>query len=355
MARLIQKKKEHIGCSPDTLVFKGEQKNSRITLTAFDYNTNDIREIIIKTHEELVKLKNSTETISWLNVDGLHDPKLMEEIAVVFNIPGNIISYIMDTSLRPQAEEFDDGLFVSLKLLKYDEKEEQITAESFSLIVTPYTIISFQEAPGKEFDPVRERLRKNKSRVREGGTDYLCFVLLDVVIDYYIYILGVLGDKIETIDERMDEHAGSDVADTINTYKRELNFLRKNIKPVKEMIMNLLKLDSDLIVESNKTHFMELKNNIDEANDLSDSYREMLNDQLNNYHTIAGDKLNDIMKILTIFSVVFIPLSFIVGVYGMNFKDIPGTNWEYGYIAIWCFFVLIVITMLWYFKRKKWF
>lgn len=355
MARLVDKKQEDIGHCPEALVFRGEQKTGKMTLTAFDFNTNDIRESEITGREELVGLQKSTETTSWLNVDGLHDPLLMEEIASVFGIPHNIVSYIMDTSLRPQAEEFDGGFFVSLKMIGYGEETKTLSAKSFSLIVTPYTIISFQEYPGKEFDPVRERLRRNNARIRGGGTDYLCFSLLDVIIDRYIYILGVLGDKIENIEDSMDDSVKNDVVGEINACKREINLMRKNIKPAKEAIHSLLTFDSDLIFDNNKTHFTELQNNINEADDLADGYREMLYDQLNIYHTIMGNKLNEIIKILTIFSVIFIPLSFLVGVYGMNFKNIPGTNWEYGYIALWVVFIIIVVSMLSYFKRKKWF
>lgn len=354
MARLIDKKKEDIGHAPDALVFRGKQKSDKMTLTAFDYNTNDIRESAIESKEELVRIQSSTETTSWLNVAGLHDARLMEDIATIFKIPHNIVSYIMDTSLRPQVEEFDNGFFISLKMIDYDVSNEMLSAKSFSLIVTPYTIISFQEYPGKEFDPVRERLRKNNARIRGGGTDYLCFSLLDVIIDRYIYILGLIGDSIENIEDRMDEKVKNDVVETINTYKREINFMRKHIKPAKETIHKLLGLDSGLIFDNNVTHYTELQNNINEANDLADSYREILYDQLNIYHTIVSSRLNDVMKILTIFSVIFIPLSFIVGVYGMNFKDIPGTNWEYGYIAIWCVFLFIVVCMLSIFKHKKW-
>lgn len=354
MAKLTQKKKDEIGHSPDELFFRGKQKTDKITLTAFDYTTSDIRESSIENMDELIKLEQSTVTTSWLNVDGLHSPKLMEDIATVFKIPHNIISYIMDTSLRPQVEEFDNGFFVSLRMIDYDEKTEALSAKSFSLIVTEYTIISFQECPGTEFDPVRERLRKDNARIRGGGPDYLCFALLDVIIDYYIYTLGLIGDKIENIEDNMDDGVKSDIVGIINRYKREINFMRKNIKPAKEMIHSLLELDSELIVDSNVTHFTELQNNINEANDLADSHREVLYDQLNIYHTIIGSKLNDIMKILTIFSVVFIPLSFLVGVYGMNFEDIPGTKWEYGYIAMWVVFVIIAICMISYFKRKRW-
>lgn len=238
MARLTQKKKEEIGISPHTLFFRGEQKTDKITLTVFDFSTNDICESSIENTDELIKLEQSTSTTSWLNVDGLHAPKLMEDIATIFKIPLSIISYIMDTSLRPQMEEFDNGFFVSLKMIDYDEKAESLSAKSFCLIVTAYTIISFQECPGKDFDPVRERLRKNNVRIRGGGTDYLCFILLDIIIDSYIFNLGLIGDKIEGIEgieDSIDDNVKSDaIIGTIKTYKQEINFMRKTSNLLKK-------------------------------------------------------------------------------------------------------------------------
>jgi len=230
-----------------------------------------------------------------------------------------------------------------------------MTVENLSIIITNRTLISFQEQPGLAFEPIRERIRKHKNKIRTSGPDYLAFALLDVVVDNYIYFMGLLGEKIENLEEDISNDPKKELLDSINSLKRELNFLRKNIKPAKEMIINLAKMESEFIHDENRIHFKELQDNINEASELSDSYREILYDQLNIYHSSMSTKLNEIMRVLTVFSVIFIPLTFLVGVYGTNFSYLPEKDWHYGYFAMWGVMLITTLVMLWYFKRKKWF
>jgi len=176
-----------------------------------------------------------------------------------------------------------------------------------------------------------------------------------VVVDNYIYIIGLLGEKIENLEEDMTNEPRKELLDDINVFKRELNFLRKSIKPAKEMILNLVKMESEFIHDENHIHFRELQDNINEASELTDSYREILYDQLNIYHSSMSTKLNEIMRVLTIISVIFIPITFIVGVYGTNFENVPELHWHHGYFIMWAVMVFTTLGMLWFFKRKKWF
>ena len=205
-------------------------------------------------------------------------------------------------------------------MLQQDGDTGEISVENLSLLLTKRILFSFQERKGDVFTPVRERIRTQKKRIRNGGTDYLAFALLDIVVDNYIYIIGVLGEKIEMLEENLLQEPKKTIIDDIYRYKRELNFLRKNITPAREMIMTLSKIESELIAESTHVHLQELLDNINQATDASDTYREILSDQLNIYHTTISSKLNDVMKFLTIFSVIFIPLTFIAGIYGTNFE-----------------------------------
>ena len=234
-------------------------------------------------------------------------------------------------------------------------KENKLSAENLSLLVLDKFIISFQESGGDVFDPVRERIRRHKSKIRTKGADYLLFALLDVVIDNYIYILSLLGERIENLENRMTDTFDKQMPTIITSYKQELNYLRRIIKPTREMILTLAKMESEFIQKSNRVNYKELQDNINEANELADSYREMLYDLLNIYHSSATTRLNDIMKLLTIISVIFIPLTFIVGVYGTNFKYFPEINWRYGYFAMWGLMILVAAFMIWYFKKKDWF
>jgi magnesium transporter len=323
-------------------------------LHAMDFNLEDVTELEISTTEELVALKKSKK-LTWLNIDGLDNVDLMENLAHLFRIEHNVLSDVMNPASPPKIQEFENGLFVTLKMLQYNETDDTLYVENLCLIIEDNTLISFQEKPGIVFEPIRERIRKHKNKIRMSGSDYLAFALLDVVVDNYIYVIGVLGDKIENLEEDMTNDPRKELLDNINIFKRELNFLRKNIKPAREMILNLLKMESEFIHEENNVHFRELQDNINEASELTDSYREILYDQLNIYHSSMSTKLNEIMRVLTIISVIFIPITFIVGVYGTNFVNVPELHWNYGYYIMWAIMVSTTLGMLWFFKRKKWF
>jgi len=354
MSRFIKKKKEDIGLSPYALVFRGQKKTDKIVLRAMNFDMEDVHEMEVQSTKELLDFQKS-KALSWLNIDGLHNEKSMEELAQVYKLENNILSDVMNPSIRPKVQEFENCIFITIKMLQYNEKSEKLSAENLSLILTDSTLISFQEQPGIAFEPIRERIRKHKNKIRTSGPDYLAFALLDVVVDNYIYIIGMLGDKIENLEDNMTNDPKIELLDSINFFKRELNFLRKFIMPAKEMISNLAKIESEFIHEENRIHFKELQDNINEATELSDSYREILYDQLNIYHSSMSTKLNDIMRTLTVFSVIFIPLTFLVGVYGTNFEYLPELHWRYGYLIMWFVMLITTLVMLWYFKRKKWF
>lgn len=353
-SRLTRKKKEHIGLSPYALVFRGQKKTDKILLRVFNMEMDNVTEGEVKTPEELVAIRTS-EKLSWLNVDGLDNTLFMEALAKTFDLDTNILSDVMNPSIRPKVEEFENGIFATIKMLQYNEKTDTLNVENLSLILTNNTLVSFQEQKGDVFDPVRERIRKHKNKIRVSGSDYLAFALLDVVVDNYIYIIGLLGDKIETLEEEMEHFPSQEFLDKNNNFKRELNFLRKHIKPAREMIISLAKMESEFMQEKNRKHFKELQDNINEANELTDTYREMLYDQQNIYHSMISTKLNEIMRILTVISVIFIPLTFVVGVYGTNFNYIPELSWHYGYFGMWGLMTLISLLMVWFFRRKKWF
>lgn len=348
------KNKEDIGLSPYELKFRGKKKTDEVRIQVIDFDKENVRETAIDKTEELRQYLNS-ESITWINVDGLHNEQIVSDISSVFSIPADILSDVLQPSSRPQAEEFDNGFFVSIKMMNYEEKKRRVSVDNLSLIVMDNILITFQEQKGDVFNPVRERIRKHKTKIRTSGADYLAFALLDVVIDNYIYILGTYGEKVDLLEEKLILDADKQTLKIIHGYKRELNDLRAAIKPAKEMVVSLVKLDTDFIQEENQKHFKELQDNISQATELLDYYRELLYDEINMYHSAMSTKLNDIMTLLTIYSVIFIPLTFIVGVYGMNFSNMPELGFKYGYLITWIVMIAIVLVMVWYFKRKKWF
>lgn len=348
------KRKEDIGLSPYELKFRGRHRSGEIRMTLFEIDFEKVNESTIRSVEELLPYKNS-ETLIWLNIDGLHDEKLMGELVDTLQIPADILSDVMEPGTRPQMEEFDKGLFVSIKMMELNEGKNRVSVDNLSLVVMDNLLVTFREEKSDLFNPVRERIRKHSKRFRTLGADYLAFALLDVVIDNYIFILGGLGEKIENLENEMIMDPGRETLKIINLLKRELSNLGRYIRPAREMIIGLVKSESDFIAPVNEKHYKELQDNINQAVELLDYYRELLYDELNIYHSSMSTRLSDIMALLTIFSVIFIPLTFIVGVYGMNFDNIPELHWRYGYFIVWGVMLLIAIGMLWYFKKRKWF
>ncbi len=355
MNRILKKrKKSEIGLSPDALIFRGQKMTEQVLLRVIDFDSESLLEDKVNSIQEIAQLQHK-DTITWLNVDGLHNTSIMQDISTSFNLETLAMAEVLNTDARPRVVEFDNSILITIKMLRLNETTHKIMVENLSLILTKTVLISFQEQSGDVFEPIRERIRKQKKRIRNSGTDYLTFALLDIVIDNYLYVISILGEKIETLEENLLINPNQDIVTEINNYKRELNFLRKSIKPAKEMIFSLAKLDSDFITESTNIHFKELEDNISQANDATDNYREILSDQLNIYHTTISSKLNDIMKFLTVFSVIFIPLTFIAGIYGTNFAYVPELSFKYSYFIMWIVMIIIAVGMLVFFKKKKWF
>ncbi len=353
MPRYINKTKKGIGRAPEDLVFKGDILISELDVTIIDFDAHDFFQDTIKEQEGL-KAYNQGKNITWLNVNGLHDVKYLEDLAIIFDLDKTVIAEVLKTNGRPRVIEFKNCILISLKMLYKNLIEDVVYVENVSFILMKDFVITFQERTGDVFNPVRERIKKKNTRLRNRGADYLTFALLDIVLDNYLYVISELGEKIEALEDNLLDNPDQKVIENINALKKELNFLRKNVKPAREMIISLAKLDSEYISEDCSLYYKELLSNVNQASDVTDSYREILSDQLNVYHTTLSSKLNDVMKVLTVFSVVFIPLTFIAGIYGTNFLYIPELSFKYSYHLMWVVMLLITLVMITYFKKKKW-
>jgi magnesium transporter len=354
MARYLKTKKEEIGLSPYALHFRGEKKSEKVILRVIDYDEYNLDELSLGSIDEVIKF-HTTKSTSWFNVDGLHDENIMQEISNAFDLEPTILADVMNTHARPKIHEYDNCIYISVKMLQYDEVLNYISGENLVIIIKENIIITFQEKPGDVFEPLRERIRKNKRRLRTSSTDYLAFAIMDIVFDNYKYIISELGSKIETIEVDLLNDPQVSLLETINNFKKEIIYLNKSIKPCRELTDDLFKLDSDLLGDDVSVHLKELKDNINQSIESLESYREILSDQLNIYHMTMSSKLNDIMKFLTVFSVIFIPLTFIAGIYGTNFDFLPELHFKYSYFIMWGIMITITISMIFYFKKKKWF
>lgn len=349
-----RKRKEDIGISPFEIKLRDAGKASLPVISAINFSIDGTTETKISSIKELKAFTDSND-FSWISIAGLNDESFMNQLSEIYDIPSNIISDVLDTSLRPQVEDYDDGVFASLKVLRLNDADKILIRENVSLIANDKIVFSFVETSDVIFNPIKNRIQKRRSKIHTAGTDYIFFSLLDVIIDNYIYTLDLYGERVEEIEEELTLNTDRSTLRTINLLKQELNQYRRDIKPAKEMIFGLRKLDADFISDENETHFKELQDNISQASEMLDYFREVLYDAIDVYHSAMSTRLNDIMAVLTIFSVVFIPLSFIASLYGMNFVNMPELRSPYGYYTVLAVMLVIAVVMLLYFRRKRWF
>ena len=353
MARFLKNREAVKGLSPGAVVFVGQQKMETPRLRVIDYTPSELTESELESIASGAAYK-ATNTVTWINIDGLHDMDLMREVGKAFDLHPLLLEDILNTGQRPKLEEFDPHLFMVLKMIRLDKETDRIFAEQLSLVVGPTYLLTFQEQVGDVFEPVRERIRKQKGRIRISGVDYLTYALLDTVVDNYIHIIERLGEQIEDIEEEILANPDPSVMERINDLKREMNYLRKSIRPAREAILQLSKLDCDLIQEQNVPFLKDLLDLVTQATEAIDTYRDMLSDHLNIYNSAVSNRLNDIMKVLTIFAAIFIPLTFIAGIYGTNFEYLPELHYKYSYFIFWGVMLTVAFSMLLFFRKKKW-
>ncbi|MBN1761981.1 MAG: magnesium/cobalt transporter CorA [Methanomicrobia archaeon] len=355
MQKLATKKaaREKIGLPPGTLVHVGEKKAEKIRISIIDYDEAHVEEKEAKTVEECFPFKDKP-TVTWINVDGLHEVGVIEQLGAHFGMHPLLLEDILHTEQRPKLEDFGAYLFVVLKMLYFEEGTRKILAEQVSLILGSDFVISFQEREGDVFKYVRERIRNSKGRIRKVGADYLAYALIDAIVDNYFIILEKLGETIEVMEEELVTNPMPDTLQTIHHLKRELIYLRKSVWPLREVISALDRGESPLIQESTGVYLRDLYDHTIQVIDSVETFRDMVAGMLDIYLSSVSNKMNEVMKVLTIIATIFIPLTFIAGIYGMNFDYMPELGWRWGYPAVWFVMCAILITMIVYFRRRKW-
>ncbi len=312
MYRFIKKRSKKTDHSSGALVYIGDTKAGKVRITIIDYDEMKFEEREIKTVEECFHFKE-TPTVTWININGIHQPEIIDKIGKNFGLHPLILEDMVNTTQHPKMEDFGDYIFIILKMLYYDEKINEIRAEHVSLILGPNYVISFKESDGGDvFDPVRERIRNGKSRIRKLGTDYLVYSLIDAIVDSYFIILEKLGEKIEFLEEELVADPRIETLHAIHDLKTEFLFLRKSVWPLREVIGGLERGDSPLIHESTGIYIRDVYDHTVQVIDAIETFRDMLSEMLDIYLSSVSNKLNEIMKVLTIIATIFIPLTFIV-------------------------------------------
>jgi magnesium transporter len=351
LSRRIRKKK--VGDAPGTLEYIGDKKEEKIRIRVIDYSNEIFEEKTVDEVEECFPL-SKTDSVSWINIDGVHDVEIIEKIGKCFDVHSLALEDIVHTDQRPKLDDYDKYIFLVAKMVDFDKKENEMTIEQISFILGPNYVITFQEREGDVFDAVRARIKSGKGRIRKMGTDYLLYSLLDAIVDSYFIILEALGEKIEVIEEELVEKPSPETLHTIHKMKRDMIYLRRSIWPLREVVSHLERLESEIVTDNVHIFLRDLYDHTIRVIDTVESYRDLVSGMLDIYLSSVSNKMNEVMKVLTVIATIFIPLSFIAGVYGMNFQYMPELAIWWFYPMVWAIIILIIVTMLGYFKYKSW-
>jgi magnesium transporter len=345
--------KKSLGQAPGTIVYTGSKESTELFIDVFDYDVDFFEENELGTIEDSYKYIAS-KPATWININGLNHVDAIEKIGAHCNLHPLILEDIANTHQRAKIEEYEDYLFVVLKMLHINE-EGQLHTEHISFILGESYVLSFQEAEGDVFDPIRNRLRNAKGRIRANGADYLLYALMDAVVDSYFTLMEIVGEKIETLEDILfDDKPNDDIVYEIQSLKKEILRIKRAISPLREVVNRLEKGEHKLISEKTQFYLRDLHDHVIQVSENVEIYREMIWGLMDMHMTTLGNKMNQIMKVLTIVASIFIPLTFLAGVYGMNFENIPELKLKYGYFVLWGVMILIFAVLLNYFRRKRW-
>ncbi|UCD84745.1 MAG: magnesium/cobalt transporter CorA [Deltaproteobacteria bacterium] len=353
MLRLIKRRSKKAGLPPGTLVHIGEKKTEKVEITEINYNEEQYQEKEVTRIEECFPFKDKS-TVTWININGIHQGGVIEEIGKHLGLHPLLLEDIMNTDQRPKMEDVGSYIFIVLKMLYHNEEENELEIEQVSLILGTNFIISFQEKKGDVFETIRVRIRTRKGRVRTQGADYLAYALMDAIVDNYFVILEKIGGKIEDIEEKLVSDPTPETLQTIHNLKRDMMFLRRSVWPLREIISGLERTGSPLFEKSTGIYLRDVYDHTIQVIDTVETFRDMVTGMLDIYLSSISNKMNEVMKVLTIIATIFIPLTFIAGIYGMNFKYMPELEWHWGYFAALFIMVIVGAIMLVYFRRKKW-
>jgi len=353
MIRLFRRSARRAGLAPGTVEHVGERHVDKLRFTVMDYDAQDCMEKELPSVTECLAFREPPR-ISWLNVDGLHDTSALVTLGEHYGIHSLVLEDVANTQQRPKMEDYQEYFYIVVRMLHFDEAEMRVSAEQISLVLGPSYVISFQERPGDVFDPVRDRIRRGKGRARRMGADYLAYMLLDAVVDSYFVILERIGEQIEVLENQLLESPTSDLLQTIHDLKREMILLRRSVWPLREVVSGLERAESELVGDELGVFLRDVYDHTIQVVDAVESYRDVLSGLQDLYLSSISNRMNEVMKVLTIIATVFIPLSFLAGIFGMNFENMPELGWKWSYPIFWMVILAIGGGMMAYFRRKGW-
>lgn len=352
MSRFTKNVSKKVGLPPGTLVHVGKDRTEDVSIKVVEYNPDSASERAFTSIEACFPLKEAP-FVTWIDIDGIHRIDIIKQMGECFNLHPLFLEDIVTSGQYPKLEDFGDYLFVTLKMLDY-EPGGQIGAEQVSLVLGRNFVLTFQEKVSDIFKPIRERIAKN-SQFRQNGADYLAYAIIDLIVDKYFPVIEKLGDDIENKEEELVASPASGTLVGIQRLKKELLFLRKSVWPLRDVVSAMSRSDNPLIKDATRIYLRDIHDHAVQIIDTIETLREIIYGMFDIYLSSMSNRMNEIMKVLTVFATIFIPLTFLVGVYGMNFEFMPELEWKWSYPLLWVFMIGVAVGMLRYFRRRHWF
>jgi magnesium transporter len=353
MANHAGKSSKTAGLPPGTLIHVGDKKVDKPRILVMDYDESHVEEKTVESADECFRFRD-TPSVTWINVEGLHDISLIEKLGAHFDLHPLILEDILNTSERPKMEDYEGTVFLLLKISAAGEGSQGDRIQQVSLILGKNFVLSFQEKDNGVFEALRERIRKGKGRIRKMGADYLAYAILDGIVDSYFSALERLGESVEGLEEQLVVDPRPETLRRIQSLRKEMLYLRKAVWPLREVVNALERLDTPLIQETTDIFLRDVYDHTVQIIDSVETSRDVLSGMVETYLSSVSNRMNEVMKVLTIIATIFIPLTFIAGIYGMNFASMPELQWRWGYPLIWVIMIAVAVIMIVYFKRKKW-
>jgi magnesium transporter len=348
-----KKRSVKAGLPPGTIVHIGNESNKVASVNYFKFSADTYEEVCGLTTSDL-HIPLSDDSVTWVEVEGIHQTEIIEKIGAQFSLHPLVMEDIANATQRPKVEETENQIFVVLKMVQFDQKHHRITIEQVSLVIGKNYVLMFQENNADVFDKVRERIRQTKGKLRKSSADYLAYTLIDTIVDNYFVVLELMGEELEDIEHELVNEPNRSTLNRIYKAKRSMMNLRRAGWPLREVAGSLERNDSDLINKSTKIYLRDLYDHSVEIIDVIENLRDISSGMIDVYLSSMSHKLNEVMKVLTIIATIFMPLTFISSIYGMNFEFMPELKWQYGYPAILTVMATITIGMLMYFRRRSW-
>jgi magnesium transporter len=342
-----------IGKAPGSVIYTGRNRNHKISFTLIEYDGEDYSERELDRLDEVLK-HHADHKVRWLNISGIHDELTIKQVCDFFNVHPLIQEDIVNVNQRAKIEVHDEVLFAVMKMITYERTAQIVNFEQISFILRHDVLITFQEQPGDVFASVRKRIETKSGRIRTRHEDYLFYALLDAIIDSYYETLESVGDHLESLDDMLLSNPTPQTLNSIRKIKREVVFLRKSVWPVREMINILHHQDTSFIAEDTQIFIQDLYDHTVQVIDLVETFKDLASGMLDTYNSVIANRMNEIMKVLTVISTIFIPLTFIAGVYGMNFQNMPELYWHNGYFVVLGVMAIIAVIMVFFFRKRSW-